>query len=85
VIQIANMITLQGESQPRVRNVFTLGTCAHIAGSQVLSFSNERDMLRAWREFIVKVVASPSIHKEDSFLKKVLFIWCFEHFSPVGP
>lgn len=27
------------------RNVFTLGTCAPIVGSQVLDFANEKDML----------------------------------------
>ena len=34
VIQIANMVTRQGENKPFVRNVFTLNTCANIVGSQ---------------------------------------------------
>ncbi|PPQ66648.1 hypothetical protein CVT26_009402 [Gymnopilus dilepis] len=55
VIQIANMVTCQGESQPFIRNVFTLNTCSHIVGSQVLSYDNEEDMLLAWRDFIEKV------------------------------
>ena len=56
VIQIANMITLQGESKPRVRNIFTLKTCASIAGAEVLSFENEAEMLKAWRDFVITVL-----------------------------
>jgi DNA polymerase delta subunit 1 len=55
VIQIATMVTRQGESKPFIRNVFTLNTCAHIVGSQVLEFKNEKDMLLEWRKFIEKV------------------------------
>ncbi|CDO75821.1 hypothetical protein BN946_scf184951.g19 [Trametes cinnabarina] len=55
VIQIANMVTRQGESKPFIRNVFTLNTCAHIVGSQVISFDNEAKLLLAWREFVEEV------------------------------
>jgi DNA polymerase delta subunit 1 len=55
VIQIAAMVTRQGESKPFVRNVFTLNTCAHIVGSQVLEFKDERQMLVKWREFVETV------------------------------
>ncbi|KAN0061513.1 DNA-directed DNA polymerase delta [Thecaphora frezii] len=55
VIQIANMVTRQGESAPFVKNVFTLNTCSHIVGSQVLSFNKEIDMLEAWANFIQEV------------------------------
>lgn len=75
VIQIANMVTRQGEpaipfpsvrnklisshipgeSKPFIRNVFTLNTCAHIVGSQVLEYKNEREMLQAWRDFVAEV------------------------------
>ncbi|KAF8159802.1 delta DNA polymerase [Crassisporium funariophilum] len=55
VIQIANMVTRQGEPKPFVRNVFTLNSCSHIVGSQVLSFDKEVDMLVAWREFVEEV------------------------------
>lgn len=41
VIQIANMVILQGESEPFLRNVFTLNTCAPIVGCQVMSFGQE--------------------------------------------
>ncbi|KAI5989332.1 DNA polymerase family B-domain-containing protein [Pisolithus albus] len=55
VIQIANMVTRQGENQPFIRNVFTLNSCSHIVGSQVLSFDDEGEMLQAWRDFIEEV------------------------------
>ncbi|KAG8846662.1 DNA-directed DNA polymerase delta [Serendipita sp. 411] len=55
VIQIANMVTRQGEPQPFIRNVFTLNSCAHIAGSQVLSFDNEAKLLEAWSAFVTEV------------------------------
>ncbi|KAI0295971.1 hypothetical protein BC826DRAFT_1006478 [Russula brevipes] len=55
VIQIANMVTRQGESQPFIRNVFTLNTCSHIVGSQVISFNNEAEMLQKWRDFVEQV------------------------------
>ena len=53
VIQIASMLTVQGESQPIVKNVMTLGTCAAIVGVEVMSFSDERSLLRTWRDFVI--------------------------------
>ncbi|KIP08801.1 hypothetical protein PHLGIDRAFT_103803 [Phlebiopsis gigantea 11061_1 CR5-6] len=55
VIQIASMVTRQGESHPFIRNVFTLSACSHIVGSQVLSFDSEAEMLEAWRDFVNEV------------------------------
>lgn len=55
VIQIANVVSRSGESRPFVRNVFTVNTCASITGSEIFEHEDERDMLRAWRDFIVKV------------------------------
>ncbi|TCD65917.1 DNA-directed DNA polymerase delta [Steccherinum ochraceum] len=55
VIQIANMVTTQGESKPFIRNVFTLNTCSNIVGSQVLSFDDEKKLLDAWQKFVVEV------------------------------
>ncbi|KAM4704499.1 DNA polymerase delta catalytic subunit [Rhinophrynus dorsalis] len=52
VIQIANMVLRQGEKDPFIRNVFTLGTCASIVGSQVLCFEREDALLKAWAEFV---------------------------------
>lgn len=51
VIQIASMVIRQGETEPYLRNVFTLNTCASIVGSQVLSFQSESEMLGKWSDF----------------------------------
>uniref|UniRef100_A0A1J3F193 DNA polymerase n=2 Tax=Noccaea caerulescens TaxID=107243 RepID=A0A1J3F193_NOCCA len=52
VIQIANLVTNQGEDHPFVRNVMTLKSCAPIVGVDVMSFETEREVLLAWRDFI---------------------------------
>jgi DNA polymerase delta subunit 1 len=52
VIQIASIVTLQGEKKPFVRNVFVLGSCSNIVGSHVLSFDREDDLLTAWSDFL---------------------------------
>eukprot|EP00002_Diphylleia_rotans_P033158 TRINITY_DN7021_c0_g1_i1.p1 TRINITY_DN7021_c0_g1~~TRINITY_DN7021_c0_g1_i1.p1 ORF type:complete len:1103 (-),score=239.27 TRINITY_DN7021_c0_g1_i1:90-3398(-) len=59
VIQIANMVTIQGQDAPIIKNIFTLKSCANIPGAQVLSFEKEDSLLEAWRHFIVK--ADPDI------------------------
>jgi len=46
VIQIASMVTVQGESKPAVRNIMTLKKCAPIVGAEVMSFDNETGLLR---------------------------------------
>ncbi|KAG6890977.1 DNA-directed DNA polymerase delta [Termitomyces sp. T32_za158] len=55
VIQIANMVTRQGEQTPFIRNIFTLSTCSNIVGSQVLSFNDESELLQSWRNFVEEV------------------------------
>ena len=55
MIQIANIVKVHGESEPFVRNVFTLKNCAPIVGSDVRCFDNEKDLLKAWRDFMVEV------------------------------
>jgi DNA polymerase delta subunit 1 len=45
IIQIANIVKVHGDTEPLVRNVFTLNTCAPIVGSQVHSFHNEQKLL----------------------------------------
>ncbi|KAJ2923628.1 hypothetical protein H1R20_g2208, partial [Candolleomyces eurysporus] len=47
--------TFTGESQPFIRNVFTLNSCSHIVGSQVLSFKEEDKLLEKWRDFVEEV------------------------------
>lgn len=46
---MANLVTLQGENQPLIRNVMTLKSCSPIAGADVMSFDTEREVLLAWR------------------------------------
>ncbi|KAL0378216.1 UNVERIFIED_CONTAM: DNA polymerase delta catalytic subunit [Sesamum radiatum] len=55
VIQVANLVTLQGEDQPFVRNVMTLKSCAPIVGVDVMSFDTEKELLLAWRDFVREV------------------------------
>ncbi|KAG5854660.1 DNA polymerase delta catalytic subunit-like [Anguilla anguilla] len=52
VIQIASMVQRQGEKEPFIRTVFTLQSCASIVGSQLLCFSQERQLLQKWAEFV---------------------------------
>lgn len=55
VIQVANLVTMQGEDQPFIRNVMTLNSCSPIVGVDVMSFDTEREVLLAWRDFIREV------------------------------
>ncbi|KAG0364263.1 putative delta DNA polymerase [Gamsiella multidivaricata] len=55
VIQIASMITVQGETKPFIRNVMVLNTCAHIVGTHTMSFDQEDKMLDAWADFVRRV------------------------------
>ncbi|XP_005098812.2 DNA polymerase delta catalytic subunit [Aplysia californica] len=55
VIQIANMVIRQGDSDPFIRNVFTLKSCAPVVGSQVLSFEKESELLEKWAAFFREV------------------------------
>ncbi|XP_021807316.1 DNA polymerase delta catalytic subunit [Prunus avium] len=55
VIQIANLVTLQGENEPFIRNVMTLKSCSPIVGVDVISFDTEREVLLAWRDLIREV------------------------------
>lgn len=53
VIQIATFVTVQGERKPVIKVVMVLGTCAPIVGAEVMSFTDEREMLRAWKELVL--------------------------------
>jgi DNA polymerase delta subunit 1 len=64
VIQIANMVISYGEPTPFIRNVFCLKTCGNIAGTQVLSFERESDLLLAWSKFF----SQANIYFFDGFL-----------------
>ena len=51
VIQIASMVSIHGETKPRIRNIFTLKSCGNIVGSEVLSYEKEEDLLLEWSKF----------------------------------
>jgi len=53
VIQIASFVTVHGDRKPAVKCVMTLGGCASIVGAEVMSFDDEKAMLRAWRDFVI--------------------------------
>jgi len=52
VIQVANVVTLQGAATSIIRNVFTLNTCSPIVGAQVHAHPTEEAMLTAWGAFV---------------------------------
>ena len=52
VIQIASILTVQGESQPMMQSVLTLGSCSDIVGVDVVSFSDEKKMLATWQQLV---------------------------------
>ncbi|KAG5494363.1 hypothetical protein GH5_02378 [Leishmania sp. Ghana 2012 LV757] len=53
VIQIANHCVEYGhESEPLTKTIFTLKSCAPIAGAQVFSYETEAEMLLAWATFM---------------------------------
>lgn len=52
VIQIASMVQRQGEKEPFIRTVFTLQSCSSIVGSQILCFTQEKQLLQSWAEFV---------------------------------
>jgi len=55
VIQIANMVVKQGIKEPFIRCIFTLRSCAPIAGAVVKSFDSEKAMLLAWAKFLTEI------------------------------
>lgn len=51
VIQIAAVVTVQGDPTPLIRTIFTLNSCAHIVGAEVICHDSEVEMLNAFGEF----------------------------------
>lgn len=45
VIQIASMVIRQGDKEEFIKTVFTLGTCANIAGVGVIQCKTEHELL----------------------------------------
>lgn len=49
MIQIANVVKVQGTGELVAKNVFTLGGCTSIVDSHVIPKASEREMLMAVR------------------------------------
>jgi DNA polymerase delta subunit 1 len=55
VIQIATCVALQSApGTPVIKNVFTLNTCAPIAGAQVIPNETEKEMLMGWLQMFIQ-------------------------------
>ena len=52
VIQIANTVTLQGQTTSSIRNVMVLHSCSPIVGAQVLTYDREDELLKDWARFV---------------------------------
>ncbi|CAN0585199.1 unnamed protein product, partial [Ectocarpus sp. 12 AP-2014] len=59
VIQIANVVKVQGSDDVVAKNVFTLGGCTPIVGAHVISNATEDELLWEWSQFVK--VADPDI------------------------
>jgi DNA polymerase delta subunit 1 len=46
------MVKLEGQSEPFIRNCFTLGTCESIVGSDIIECRDEKELLTKWAEFV---------------------------------
>ncbi|VDN05380.1 unnamed protein product [Thelazia callipaeda] len=52
VIQIANMVKIEGENEPFIRNCFVIGETAPVIGSEIIVSKSEEELLVKWAEFI---------------------------------
>lgn len=64
VIQIASMVIRQGEKQEFIKTVFTLGTCANIAGVEVIECKTEQQLLEVGMKEIEHRFICVFIHLE---------------------
>jgi DNA polymerase delta subunit 1 len=55
VIQIANVVSIYGQAEPVVKNVFTLKGCLPIVGTQVITSEKEEDLLLKWAAFLKEI------------------------------
>ena len=58
MIQIASLVTVQGQTTPTVRNIMTLDQCAPIVGAEVMSFRTEEAMLKVEERMYVCMFGS---------------------------
>lgn len=55
VIQIGNVIQQFNKPETTQNVIFVLGTCDNIDNATVYSFTNEKELLLAWRKFIINI------------------------------
>ncbi|SBT70172.1 DNA polymerase delta catalytic subunit, putative [Plasmodium malariae] len=56
IIQISSILYLQGDPIDKcIKFIFTLQECASIPGSNVIWFNDEKTLLEAWNEFIIRL------------------------------
>ena len=90
VIQIANYVTVQGQHEPIIKNVFVLGSCLPIFGSSVHTFDNERALLLAWADFVRKcdpdIITGYNIQNFDMpyLLNRATALNCQNEFEYLG-
>ncbi|EJW72486.1 hypothetical protein WUBG_16605, partial [Wuchereria bancrofti] len=49
VIQIANMVKIEGENEPFIRNCFVIGETAPVIGSEIIVSKSEEELLKVRR------------------------------------
>uniref|UniRef100_A0A9J2Q409 DNA polymerase n=1 Tax=Ascaris lumbricoides TaxID=6252 RepID=A0A9J2Q409_ASCLU len=52
VIQIANMVKVEGGTDPFIRNCFVIGDTTPVIGSDIIVCRNEHELLEKWAEFV---------------------------------
>lgn len=52
IIQIANMVKIEGTTEPFIRNCFVVGSCAAVVGSDIIECKDENELLTKWAEFV---------------------------------
>lgn len=65
VIQIANMVKIEGDNEPFIRNCFVTGETAPVIGSDIIVCKDEKELL----EVICFLLSSFQVHLTVSYKK----------------
>uniref|UniRef100_A0A914HJ83 DNA polymerase n=1 Tax=Globodera rostochiensis TaxID=31243 RepID=A0A914HJ83_GLORO len=52
IIQIANMVKVEGQKEEFVRNCFVVGGCETVVGSDIVECRDEKELLEKWAVFV---------------------------------
>ncbi|KAL3067979.1 hypothetical protein niasHT_037969 [Heterodera trifolii] len=55
IIQIANMVKVEGQREEFVRNCFVVGGCESVVGSDIVECRDEKELLEKWAAFVLCV------------------------------